>query len=113
MGHPPANLKSAPAGDSKPVRATEILTKHSGHMIRVTEPGGVEMNRPSRSMRKLPDAVATNNEAAALDVMRATEQLQDEVLRQRLLNLIHRLNQDANDLRMARDEIQDGAVKLA
>ena len=64
------------------------------------------MNRPSRSMRKLLDAVATNNEAAALDVMRAAEQLQDEVLRQRLLNLIHRLNQDANDLRMARDDIQ-------
>lgn len=41
------------------------------------------MNRPSRSMRKLLDAVATNNEAAALDVMRAAEQLQDEVLRQR------------------------------
>lgn len=41
MGQPPANLKSAPAGDSKPVRATEILTKHSGHMIRVTEPGRV------------------------------------------------------------------------
>jgi hypothetical protein len=71
------------------------------------------MNRPSRSMRKLLDAVATNNEVAALDVMRAAEQLQDEVLRQRLLNLIHRLNQDANDLRAARDDIQGGAIKLA
>jgi hypothetical protein len=30
-----------------------------------------------------------------------------------LLNLIHRLNQDANDLRMARDDIQGGAIKLA
>lgn len=71
------------------------------------------MSRPSRSMRKLLDSVATNNEIAALDVMRATEQLQDEVLRQRLLNLIHRLNQDASDLRMARDDIQGGAIKLA
>lgn len=71
------------------------------------------MNRPSRSMRKLLDAVASNNEAAALDVMRASEQLKDEVLRQRLLNLIHRLNQDATDLRMARDEIQGGVIKLA
>lgn len=71
------------------------------------------MNRPSRSIRKLLDSVATNNEAAALDVMRAAEQLQDEVLRQRLLNMIHRLNQDAHDLRMARDEIQGGAIKLA
>jgi len=71
------------------------------------------MNRPSRSVRKLLDAVASNNEAAALDVMRASEQLKDEVLRQRLLNLIHRLNQDATDLRMARDEIQGGVIKLA
>lgn len=71
------------------------------------------MNRPSRSMRKLLDSVAANNEAAALDVMRAAEQLKDEVLRQRLLNLIHRLNQDATDLRIARDEIQGGAIKLA
>ncbi len=66
------------------------------------------MNRPSRSMRKLLDSVATNNEVAALDVMRAAEQLQDEVLRQRL-----QLNRDANDLRMARDDIQGGAIKLA
>ena len=71
------------------------------------------MNRPSRSMRKLLDSVATNNEVAALDMMRAAEQLQDEVLRQRLLNQIHRLNQDAIDLRAARDDIQGGAVKLA
>ncbi|WP_283184433.1 hypothetical protein [Pseudomonas svalbardensis] len=71
------------------------------------------MNRPSRSMRKLLDAIASNNEVAALDMMRAVEQLQDEVLRQRLLNMIYRLNQDAIDLRMARDDIQGGAIKLA
>ena len=71
------------------------------------------MNRPSRSIRKLLDSVASNNEGAALDVMRAAEQLKDEVLRHRLLNLIHRLNQDAIDLRIARDEIQGGAIKLA
>jgi len=71
------------------------------------------MNLPSRSMRKLLDAVATNNEVAALDMMRAAEQLQDEVLRQRLFNMIHRLNQDAMDLRAARDDIQGGAIKLA
>jgi hypothetical protein len=46
-------------------------------------------------------------------MMRAAEQLKDEVLRQRLLNMIHRLNQDAIDLRMARDDIQGGAIKLA
>jgi uncharacterized protein HemY len=44
---------------------------------------------------------------------RAAEQLQDEVLRQRLLNMIHRLNQDSSDLRVARDDIQGGAIKLA
>ncbi|MNF71748.1 hypothetical protein D3C84_537050 [compost metagenome] len=71
------------------------------------------MNRPSRSMRKLLDSVANNNEHAALDVMRAAEQLTDEVLRQRLLNLVHRLNQDADDLRLARDDIQGGAIKSA
>jgi hypothetical protein len=64
-------------------------------------------------MRKLLDSVATVNEVAALDMMRAVEQFQDEVLRQRLLNMIHRLNQDAIDLRMARDDIQGGAIKLA
>jgi len=64
-------------------------------------------------MRKLLDSVATNNEMAALDVMRATEQIKDELLRQRLLNLIHRLNQDANDLRLARDDIQGRAINLA
>lgn len=71
------------------------------------------MNRPSRNMRKLLDAVATHNEVAALEVMRAAEKLEDEVLRQRLFNLIHRLNQDANDLRMARDDVQSGSVKIA
>ena len=71
------------------------------------------MNRPSRSMRKLLDSIATNNETAALDVMRATEQLKDELLRQRLLNLIHQLNQDAYELRLARDDIKGGTIKFA
>jgi hypothetical protein len=64
-------------------------------------------------MRKLLDSIATNNETAALDVMRATEQLKDELLRQRLLNLIHQLNQDAYELRSARDDIQGGTIKFA
>jgi hypothetical protein len=93
--------------------AGETCTKHCSIIICHRNLGGLEMNRPSRSMRKLLDSVATNNEAAALDVMRAAEQLQDEVLRQCLLNLIHRLNQDANDLRMARDDIQGGSIRLA
>jgi hypothetical protein len=64
-------------------------------------------------MRKLLDSVATRNEVAALEVMRAAEQLKDEVLRQRLFNLIHLLNQDASDLRMARDDVQSGSIKIA
>lgn len=71
------------------------------------------MNRPSRSLRKLLDAVASRNEAAALDMMRAAEQLKDEVLRQRVLNRIHQLNQDADDLRLARDDVQGSASQLA
>jgi hypothetical protein len=64
-------------------------------------------------MRKLLDSVASNNENAALDIMRAAEQLKDELLRQRLLNLIHQLNQDACDLRLARDDIPGGTIKFA
>jgi hypothetical protein len=64
-------------------------------------------------MRKLLDSVASNNESAALDIMRAAEQLKDELLRQRLLNLIHQLNQDACDLRLARDDIPGGTIKFA
>ena len=63
------------------------------------------MSRAIRNMRKLLDAVASHNEAAALDVMRAAEQLKDDLLRQRLLNAIHQLNLDADDLRRARDEL--------
>ena len=35
------------------------------------------------------------------------------VLRQRLLNTIHRLNQDAYELREARDSVEQVSVKLA
>jgi hypothetical protein len=45
--------------------------------------------------------------------MRAAEQLEDNVLRQRLLNLIQRLNQNATDLRLARDDVQGVSIKLA
>ncbi|WP_416424798.1 hypothetical protein RAM80_03250 [Pseudomonas sp. App30] len=71
------------------------------------------MNRPARHLRKTLDAVAANNQSAALDVMRALDQLGDEVLRQRLLGVIHRLNQDAEELRLARDEVQGTQVKRA
>ena len=70
------------------------------------------MSRAVRNMRKVLDAVASHNEAAALDVMRAAEQIKDELLRQRLLNAIHQLNQDADDLRLARDELNGQASRL-
>lgn len=70
------------------------------------------MSRAIRNMRKLLDAVASHNEAAALDVMRAAEQVKDDLLRQRLLNAIHLLNLDADDLRLARDELHGPVSRL-
>ena len=71
------------------------------------------MTRATRNLRKTLDSVAENNETAASDLMRAVEKLGDEVLRQRLLNTIHRLNQDAYELREARDSVEQVSVKLA
>lgn len=71
------------------------------------------MTRSTRNLRKTLDAVAANNEAAALDVMRAVDQLGDELMRQRLLGLVHRLNQDASDLRRARDDVSGASIRLA
>ena len=71
------------------------------------------MNRAARHLRKTLDAVAANNESAALDVMRTLDRLGDEVLRQRLLGVIHRLNQDAAELRLARDDVQGRECKRA
>ena len=71
------------------------------------------VTRATRNLRKTLDSVADNNETAAFDLMRAVEKLSDEVLRQRLLNTIHRLNQDAHELREARDAVERVSVKLA
>ncbi|RJG09293.1 hypothetical protein D3879_22805 [Pseudomonas cavernicola] len=71
------------------------------------------MSRPARNLRKTLDSVAANNEAAAIEVMRAIDQLGDELLRQRLLNVVHRLNQDSGELRLTRDEVQGVSFKLA
>ena len=71
------------------------------------------MTRATRNLRKTLDSVAENNETAAVDLMRAVEKLGDEVLRQRLLNTIHRLNQDAHELREARDSVGQVSAKLA
>ncbi|MCF6783530.1 hypothetical protein L3X13_16200 [Pseudomonas stutzeri] len=64
------------------------------------------MVRSARSIRKTLDTAAENNETAALVVMRAAEQLEvHDVLRQQLLNVIHRLHQDADELREIRDDV--------
>lgn len=62
--------------------------------------------RATRTLRKTLDLVASHNEDAALAVMRAAERTGDEVLRQQLLNIIHRLNQDACDLRGVREQLE-------
>ena len=59
----------------------------------------------SRSVRKIIDAIASRNEDATVWVMRAAESLGDEVLRQQLYRVIHRLNQDAAELRQVRDAL--------
>ncbi|MBG0847225.1 hypothetical protein H3222_18640 [Pseudomonas chengduensis] len=66
-----------------------------------------------RNVRKTLDSIATNNEDAAFALMRAAENTRDEVLRQHMLRLIHRLNQDAVDLRVLRDEVFNPAIKRA
>ncbi|WP_370600133.1 hypothetical protein [Pseudomonas nitroreducens] len=63
------------------------------------------MHHSTRSLRKTLDSVAANNEATALEIMRAVDQVQDDLLRQKLLKAIHQLNQDATDLRALREEI--------
>lgn len=66
-----------------------------------------------RNVRKTLDSIAANNEDAAFALMRAAESSRDEVLRQHMLRLIHRLNQDAVDLRILRDEAFNPATKRA
>ncbi|MGP9827739.1 hypothetical protein ACT048_25030 [Ectopseudomonas khazarica] len=66
-----------------------------------------------RNVRKSLDSIASNNEDAAFALMRAAENTGDEVLRQQMLRLVHRLNQDAVDLRMLRDEVSYVGEKRA
>ncbi|MFY1052943.1 hypothetical protein ACOQNP_15115 [Ectopseudomonas khazarica] len=66
-----------------------------------------------RNVRKSLDSIASNNEDAAFALMRAAENTRDEVLRQQMLRLVHRLNQDAVNLRMLRDEVSYVGEKRA
>ena len=63
------------------------------------------MSRTSRMQRKAIDLIADHNEHAALIVMRAAERISDDVLRQQLFKVIHRLNQDASELRLLRESL--------
>jgi len=69
------------------------------------------VSRSVRSFRKTLDSVAADNESAAIEMMRAVDQVGDQVLRQRLLNVVHRLNRDAEKLRAIRDDMP-GNVQL-
>lgn len=92
----------------------EIKMKHECPKVpAIADEGRPRVTRATRNLRKTLDSVAENNETAAFDLMRAVEKLGDEVLRQRLLNTIHRLNQDAHELREARDSVEQVSVRLA
>lgn len=62
--------------------------------------------RATRNIRKTLDLVANHNEDAALALMRTADRTSDQVLQQQLFNLIHRLNQDACDLRSVREHLE-------
>lgn len=71
------------------------------------------MSGTTRNICRTLDQVASNNEDAAVAMMRAAERISDEVLKQQLFNLIHRLNLDASQLRFTREEIADQGLKRA
>lgn len=71
------------------------------------------MSRTTRHLCKTLDQVAANNETAAIAVMRAAEAISDQLLKQQLLNVIHRLNVDATLLQAARHEIASEGLKRA
>ena len=71
------------------------------------------MNRTIRNICRTLDQVAGNQEASAVAIMRAAERVGDELLRQQLLNLIHRMNLDAEKLHQAREEIATQGMKRA
>ncbi len=71
------------------------------------------MSRTIRNLCKTLDQVAANNQTAAIAMMRAAEASNDQLLKQQLLNVIHRLNVDAEVLQAARHEIASEGLKRA
>lgn len=71
------------------------------------------MSRMTRNICKTLDMVASNNEAAAVAVMRAAERIGDELFRQQLFNVIHRMNLDAAQLRSIREGVAAEGLRRA
>ncbi|MOA47503.1 hypothetical protein D3C78_1701440 [compost metagenome] len=71
------------------------------------------MHRATKNLRKVLDSVAASNEAAAIEAMRAADQVKDELLRQRLLKAVHELNQGAAELRRVREDVPGREIRLA
>jgi hypothetical protein len=71
------------------------------------------LSRTVRTTRKTIDVIASHNEDAALAMMRAAERMSDELLKQQLFNVIHRLNQDAAELRLLRETLPFDEPKRA
>ncbi|MBM7060712.1 hypothetical protein JQX08_08320 [Pseudomonas sp. UL073] len=71
------------------------------------------MSNAIRTLRKTLDTVAANNEAAAIDVMRAAERIADATLKQQLFDVIHRMNVDAAELRSAREQVVEKELRRA
>ena len=71
------------------------------------------MSRTLRTICKTLDHVAANNQAAAIAVMRAAEIIDDQLLKQQLQNVIHRLNLDATLLQSARNDVASDSFKRA
>lgn len=71
------------------------------------------MSSSFRRIRRTLDSVAFNNESAALAVMRAAERTSCLSLRQQLLDVVHSLNQDAEELRQMRGSLSQDDRKIA
>lgn len=71
------------------------------------------MSRTTRHICRTLDQVASNSEDATIAIMRAAENLTDQVLKQQLFNIIHQMNVDANQLRFTREEIAGHSQKRA
>lgn len=87
------------------IQGTEIKRKYSSNTVHAALQGTPAVTRTIKNFRKTLDAVAMNNEAAAIAVMRAADRIGDESLKQQLFNVIQRMNQDAAELQVVREHV--------